>query len=83
MKDCIWLSFSKIVGKGHLICLILSVAATEDVPPAPAPVPADDNIVTADSLLYEWEALKDATKSFSNDNKIGQGGFGSVYKVRA
>uniref|UniRef100_A0A803L6H5 Protein kinase domain-containing protein n=2 Tax=Chenopodium quinoa TaxID=63459 RepID=A0A803L6H5_CHEQI len=44
------------------------------------PAPADDQIVTVESLQYEWEALKAATKNFSDDHKIGQGGFGIVYK---
>ncbi|XP_048501654.2 cysteine-rich receptor-like protein kinase 5 [Beta vulgaris subsp. vulgaris] len=37
-------------------------------------------MVTVESLQYEWEALKAATKNFSIDHKIGQGGFGAVYK---
>lgn len=41
----------------------------------------DDKIVAVETLQYKWETLKTATKNFSNDHKIGQGGFGSVYKV--
>jgi len=32
--------------------------------------------------LLELEALATATNNFSNDNKLGQGGFGIVYKVK-
>ena len=31
--------------------------------------------------LMSFSTLARATSSFSHDNKIGQGGFGSVYKV--
>lgn len=31
--------------------------------------------------LYEFSQMKDATNGFSIDNKLGQGGFGTVYKV--
>lgn len=31
--------------------------------------------------LFSYNELKDATTSFKSSNKIGQGGFGSVYKV--
>lgn len=31
--------------------------------------------------LYEFSQMKGATNGFSIDNKLGQGGFGIVYKV--
>ena len=31
--------------------------------------------------LYSYKELRIATENFSPDNKIGEGGFGSVYKV--
>ena len=31
--------------------------------------------------LYTYKELRNATENFSGENKIGQGGFGSVYKV--
>jgi hypothetical protein len=33
--------------------------------------------------LYTYKELKVATEEFSAANKIGEGGFGSVYKVTA
>ncbi|KAL6871517.1 hypothetical protein ACP4OV_014346 [Aristida adscensionis] len=32
-------------------------------------------------LLYNFSEIKEATDNFSIDNKLGQGGFGTVYKV--
>ena len=31
---------------------------------------------------YSYRDLKSATKSFSAENKLGEGGFGDVYKVK-
>lgn len=33
--------------------------------------------------LYTYKELRMATEEFSPDNKIGEGGFGSVFKVTA
>ncbi|GJX63458.1 putative receptor-like protein kinase, partial [Tanacetum coccineum] len=38
------------------------------------------DIGTAESLQYSFSLVKAATKDFSEDNKLGQGGFGAVYK---
>ncbi|XP_073289323.1 cysteine-rich receptor-like protein kinase 15 [Primulina huaijiensis] len=38
------------------------------------------DINVAESLQYDFHEIKAATQDFSNDNKIGQGGFGAVYK---
>ncbi|KAJ0966090.1 hypothetical protein J5N97_027228 [Dioscorea zingiberensis] len=35
---------------------------------------------SAESLLFDFSTLKDATDNFSDENKLGQGGFGPVYK---
>lgn len=40
----------------------------------------DDEISTAESLQYAFSTIQTATDDFSDDNKLGQGGFGSVYK---
>lgn len=36
---------------------------------------------STDSLLINLSILKSATRNFSDANKLGQGGFGPVYKV--
>ncbi|KAG5622806.1 hypothetical protein H5410_008024 [Solanum commersonii] len=40
----------------------------------------DDTSSSAESLQYEFSTIRAATDNFSNDNKLGQGGFGPVYK---
>ena len=32
-------------------------------------------------LVFTLENIKTATRNFHDDNKLGEGGFGSVYKV--
>ncbi|KAL9663963.1 hypothetical protein QQ045_019358 [Rhodiola kirilowii] len=43
-------------------------------------VVALNEIVSVESLLFDFGTIKSATNNFSDDNKLGQGGFGSVYK---
>lgn len=40
-----------------------------------------DEISTPESLQYDFSEIKAATDDFSEANKLGQGGFGVVYKV--
>ncbi|XP_021296996.1 cysteine-rich receptor-like protein kinase 10 isoform X2 [Herrania umbratica] len=42
----------------------------------------DDEIITAESLQYDFDTIKAATNNFSDENRLGQGGFGAVYKGR-
>ncbi|KAK1389692.1 hypothetical protein POM88_017870 [Heracleum sosnowskyi] len=39
-----------------------------------------DEMSTEESLHYEFDTIKLATEDFSDNNKLGQGGFGVVYK---
>ncbi|KAL1201622.1 Cysteine-rich receptor-like protein kinase 10 [Cardamine amara subsp. amara] len=39
-----------------------------------------DDITTADSLQLDYRTIQTATNDFAEGNKIGQGGFGAVYK---
>ncbi|GAB4826876.1 Cysteine-rich receptor-like protein kinase 10, variant 2 [Ancistrocladus abbreviatus] len=41
---------------------------------------ASEDFTPVNSLQYDLGTLQAATNNFSNDNKIGQGGFGAVYK---
>ncbi|XVE51181.1 hypothetical protein DITRI_Ditri02bG0018800 [Diplodiscus trichospermus] len=41
---------------------------------------AVDDIKSAESLQYDFNTISAATNHFSNENKLGQGGFGAVYK---
>lgn len=40
-----------------------------------------DDITTAGSLQFDFKVIEAATDKFSISNKLGQGGFGKVYKV--
>jgi len=40
-----------------------------------------EEIIEAESLQIDLNTIKAATSNFSLDNKLGQGGFGEVYKV--
>lgn len=40
-----------------------------------------DDITTAGSLQFDFKVIEAATDKFSICNKLGQGGFGKVYKV--
>lgn len=42
---------------------------------------ADDDMTTPQSLQYDFATIEVATDKFSRNNKLGQGGFGEVYKV--
>ena len=41
-----------------------------------------DDVNSTESLQYEFNTVEVATNHFSDSNKIGEGGFGAVYKVR-
>ncbi|KAL1195172.1 Cysteine-rich receptor-like protein kinase 27 [Cardamine amara subsp. amara] len=43
---------------------------------------AEDEIENADSLHFDFDTIRVATDEFSLTNKIGEGGFGVVYKGR-
>lgn len=38
-------------------------------------------ITAIESLQFDLVTIETATNNFSDDNKIGKGGFGTVYKV--
>ena len=42
---------------------------------------AGNEITSIESLQFDLATIKAATNQFSDDNKVGRGGFGEVYKV--
>jgi hypothetical protein len=40
-----------------------------------------DEIQSSEALQFDFDIISDATDNFSEANKLGEGGFGSVYKV--
>ncbi|XP_026432736.1 cysteine-rich receptor-like protein kinase 10 [Papaver somniferum] len=40
----------------------------------------NDEVLTTESLQFNFGTVSTATDNFSEDNKLGEGGFGSVYK---
>ncbi|WVZ96473.1 hypothetical protein U9M48_042108 [Paspalum notatum var. saurae] len=45
-----------------------------------SPSPTPDDIQSIDSLLLDLPTLQAATDNFAESNKLGEGGFGAVYK---
>jgi hypothetical protein len=43
---------------------------------------AANDITTVESLQFDLATIEIATNKFSDDNKLGEGGFGAVYKVQ-
>ena len=41
----------------------------------------EQGVAGPDFTLFGFPQIKDATDNFSDDNKLGEGGFGTVYKV--
>ena len=40
-----------------------------------------EDIDSIDSLIIDLSTLRGATSNFAEENKLGEGGFGAVYKV--
>ncbi|KAH9610547.1 hypothetical protein KSS87_005371 [Heliosperma pusillum] len=59
------------------ICLLKKKARKVDVS---THAKTSNQDFTADSLQYDFATLLNATNSFSDENKLGEGGFGGVYK---
>jgi len=41
----------------------------------------EEEMTIAESLQFNFDIIRVATSDFSNSNKLGQGGFGIVYRV--
>ncbi|CAH1415707.1 unnamed protein product [Lactuca virosa] len=52
----------------------------KQIPPTESIQTETMDIGTVESLQYNFSTIKAATNDFSEDNKLGKGGFGAVYK---
>ncbi|XP_054796502.1 cysteine-rich receptor-like protein kinase 2 isoform X2 [Prosopis cineraria] len=74
-----------IVIGGLMLFLILLIALFARIRPRKSPKRVPKGDITGISQLkapvnYNYKDLKSATKNFSLENKLGEGGFGAVYK---
>ncbi|EYU23766.1 hypothetical protein MIMGU_mgv1a021757mg, partial [Erythranthe guttata] len=77
-----------IIGVSIAACVILVVVSVgiclrKRIKHKPIGNPANEaanEITTVESLQYSYSTIKAATNDFSDINKLGQGGFGVVYK---
>ncbi|XP_028800644.1 wall-associated receptor kinase-like 14 [Neltuma alba] len=74
-----------VVGGAFLVSVALALFVWTKPPKSPKRLPAGGDITGASKLKgaihYSYMDLKYATKNFSAENKLGEGGFGAVYKV--
>ncbi|GJY95359.1 cysteine-rich receptor-like protein kinase 26 [Tanacetum coccineum] len=62
------------------LCIFMRLKKKKrQIPPMPPNTETMD-IGTAESFQYDFSTMQVATNDFSEDNKLGQGGFGAVYK---
>ncbi|CAA6674443.1 unnamed protein product [Spirodela intermedia] len=64
-----------------VLLLVLLIRFRRRIPKGlPFNLVKDQEVITAESLLFDFRTLKIATRNFSQANKLGEGGFGPVYK---
>ncbi|OVA13144.1 Protein kinase domain [Macleaya cordata] len=68
----IWFSLNKSKAFTHLIQITIVGTHAKDV----------DEIENVESLQFDFVTIRAATNNFSEVNKVGEGGFGVVYKGR-
>ncbi|XP_056686713.1 cysteine-rich receptor-like protein kinase 10 isoform X2 [Spinacia oleracea] len=71
----------------NLSSVVQAAPPPQPLPPPPRQSPAtnpnrtrDEDFTTVESLQFDLATLQSATNNFSMENKLGEGGFGSVYK---
>ncbi|XP_022720553.1 putative receptor-like protein kinase At4g00960 [Durio zibethinus] len=65
---------------GVLILIIISICIFMRRRKTPKQFETKDEIIGAESLQIDFDSVLAATNNFSDANKLGQGGFGAVYK---
>ncbi|XP_022720552.1 putative receptor-like protein kinase At4g00960 isoform X2 [Durio zibethinus] len=65
---------------GILILIIISICIFMRRRKTPKKFETKDEITGAESLQIDFDSVLAATNNFSDANKLGQGGFGAVYK---
>ncbi|KAK4858597.1 hypothetical protein QYF36_019015 [Acer negundo] len=65
-----------------VVLMLNSYSVTLPLPKQPHALfhAAGNDITTIESLQYDFGTIQAATNGFSTDNKLGEGGFGEVYK---
>ncbi|KAL2333159.1 hypothetical protein Fmac_014372 [Flemingia macrophylla] len=77
-----WAVIGGVVGGGVILLILLALFAWRRSK-KPKRVPRGDILGATElkgPVIYKYDDLKAATKKFSNENKLGEGGFGDVYK---
>ncbi|XP_047167227.1 cysteine-rich receptor-like protein kinase 44 isoform X2 [Vigna umbellata] len=65
-----------------LICLLLYLRRRKARKDLAEEDEDEDGIKIAESLQFNFDTIRVATEDFSDSNKLGQGGFGAVYRGR-
>ncbi|KAI9126923.1 hypothetical protein K1719_002519 [Acacia pycnantha] len=63
-----------------LLCFLCLKRRVSKHTPVPKQTGSAVEISSVESLQFDLDTIKSATNDFSADNKLGQGGFGEVYK---
>ncbi|KAK6917380.1 Gnk2-homologous domain [Dillenia turbinata] len=63
-----------------IILILISLYFQKKKPTAKTESETTDSYIREESLQYDFDIIKKAANNFSNANKLGQGGFGAVYK---
>ncbi|KAI8548192.1 hypothetical protein RHMOL_Rhmol07G0253700 [Rhododendron molle] len=76
-------TITPVIGFIVCICILSRKRKQKKMPKQKVEVFEDgDQISIVESLQYDFETISVATDNFSDTNKLGQGGFGAVYKGR-
>ncbi|KAG5541643.1 hypothetical protein RHGRI_021471 [Rhododendron griersonianum] len=74
-------TIGSVIGFIVCVCIFLRKRKQKKNPKQKVEVSeAEDQISIVESLQYDFKTISIATDNFSDGNKLGQGGFGAVYK---